>query len=192
MKKIFFTIFILFLFVFNSCTGDDTQSDLSRMRIEKVLAEENYETQKMMYAMLDSNEKYKIWDDKINAMIKNDDLNSGQVELIKDLKRHLSANLFDETVKNDEREIFKYVYVKEFLKISEKLFDRKYIYVNLFSISNKALSPELSQPNCTCNRGSMWSCAMATSDCGSSSSCDSSTSGCGFGGFFECNGKCFS
>lgn len=192
MKKIFFMIFILFLFVFNSCSGDDTQLDSSSVRIEKVLAEKNYETQKLMYTMLGANEKYRIWDDKISAMIKNDGLNSGQVELIEDLKRHLSINLFEETIKNDEREIFKYVYVKEFLKKSEKLFNRKYIYVNLFSISNKALSPELSQPNCTCNRGSMWSCAMATSDCGGNSRCNDSTSGCGFAGMFECNGKCFS
>lgn len=179
------------MFLLNSCSSDDTQLNSSSERIERVLREKDYETQKLMYAMLSSNEKFKIWDDKINSMIINHNLNSGQIKLLKDLKHHLSANLFDETVKNDKREIFKYVYVKEFLKKSEKLFDRDYIYINFFSLSDKKLSPELSQPNCTCNRGSMWSCAMATSDCGGGSSCSDSTSGCGFGGFFECNGKCF-
>lgn len=190
MKKLLLTL-IASVILFSSCSNNEA-NDLqnNESKISSVLNETNYDTQKIMYQILSKENKLQIWEDKIDNMILNDDLNNDQIDLIKDLRSNLNAQIFDESENNDVREIFKNVYVKNFIKRAQFLFEPGYFESNFYTLNNK-VAPIGSQPGCTCNKTSIYSCAGNTSDCQSSSSCDTTADGCGFLTMFECNGKCY-
>ena len=146
-----------------------------------------------MYKMLSKEEKREIWVNKIDKLLLNTNLNSRQIYLLDDLKNHLDINLFDNKSVNDEREVFKTIYVKDFLNNAETQFSYEYIYDNFFTISGDIGSSKLYNPIpiCSCNQGSIWSCALGVSECRATNKCRSDTDGCGFAGMFECNGNCF-
>ena len=143
-------------------------------------------------------EKFKIWDDKIDNILEKNDITKEQSDLIYELKSRLSINLFKDIKSNDEKEIFKTIFLKNFLKKSINVFSEDFIYDNFYSISsniNYIAAPgepdEGELPGCTCNRGSIWSCVGASFECKSTNKCSDTTTGCGFFTMFECNGRCF-
>ena len=145
-----------------------------------------------MYQMLSKEEKHQIWADKIDVLISDSSLNSQQVSLLRDLKSHLNVTLFENKSNNDEREVFKTIYAKDFLNKAKSLFTYEYVYKNFFTINgNLSLSKSATKPVCSCNQTSMWSCAMGTSTCKETDKCRTDSDGCGFLGMFECNGNCF-
>ncbi|WP_396167159.1 bacteriocin fulvocin C-related protein [Flavobacterium sp.] len=192
MKKLILTLGIV-LSLLSSCTTDDTVTNQENSKITSVLKEKNYDTQKLMYRMLSKEEKQEIWVDKIDVLISDSSLSGQQVSLLKDLKNHLNVTLFDTKSNNDEREVFKTIYVKDFLNKAKSLFSEDYVYNNFFTISGNNSSSKLydSKPICSCNQGSMWSCGMATSTCRETDKCRKDSDGCGFATMFECNGNCF-
>jgi hypothetical protein len=197
MKKIFLTLSISVL-LFCSCSNNET-SDVqnSETKISAVLNEKNYESQKVMYQMLSAEDKFKIWQDKIDEAINNDDLNKNQIILLNEIKSKLLVIYFEDS-KSDEKEIFKNVYLKNYLEKCQKEFEYNYFYKTFFTLNGKLpgdnfddLDGDGNNPNCTCNQGSIWSCAGVSSDCKSSNKCTSTTDGCGFLTMFECNGRCY-
>ncbi|WP_395042858.1 bacteriocin fulvocin C-related protein [Flavobacterium sp.] len=193
MKKLILTLGIVMSF-FASCNSDyETLKNDSNSRIAVVLSEKNYDSQKLMYLMLSSEDKYKIWNSKLENLIANKKLNEKQLDLLKKLKSNFTINLFDDYKNNNEREIFKNVIVKDFLKKAELTFSYEFIYNNFYTISGRVFDGGSGDPlpNCTCNKGSIYSCAMQVNDCKDSLLCKSTTAGCGFMTYFECNGKCY-
>lgn len=192
MKKHLFYLAVLISTVI-SCTHDSgIEKKSSESRISEVLTETNYSTQKIMYSLLNEQEKFKIWNDKIDTILANKNLTKKQSELIQELKNNLSINLFKDGVVNDEREIFKSIFVTSFLKKTINVFNEDFIINNFYYITensaNATRSSEL--PDCTCNIGSMWSCS-GSFECRDSNKCKDTTHGCGFLTFFECTGRCF-
>ena len=51
--------------------------------------------------------------------------NNQQVSLLNNLKNQLNVNLFDTKLNIDEREVFKTIYVKDFLNKAKRLFTKK-------------------------------------------------------------------
>lgn len=192
MKKLILTLGIA-LSLLSSCTTDDTATNQENSKITSVLKEKNYDTQKLMYLMLSKEEKHQIWEDKLDVLISDSSLNSQQVSLLNDLKNHLNVNLFENKSNNDEREVFKTIYAKDFLNKAKSLFTYEYVYENFFTINGNISLSKIAdtKPICSCNKGSMWSCAMGTSTCKSTDKCRNDSDGCGFAGMFECNGNCF-
>lgn len=193
MKKLILTL-SMSLLVFCSCSDNEAiEKQNNESKISAVLKEENYDTQKIMYRMLSNEEKLQIWQDKLDNMITNDGLNEKQINLIQDLKANLNANLFDNRSNNDKREIFKNVYVKDFLKKSQLLFTPKYFASSFYTISNRVAidDDDLNKPDCTCNQSSIWSCAMQSSDCRPSNKCKPIPDECGFLRMYECDGRCY-
>lgn len=194
MKKLILTLSIAFM-LFCSCTSNDAlETKNSSSRISSVLNEKNYESQKLMYQLLSKEEKHKIWTDKIDILILDSSLSDQQINLLNDLKNHLNNNLFDKTQNNDDREVFKTIYAKDFLSKAKNLFSYKYIYENFFTINgnislSKTGTPPL--PVCSCNQGSIFSCAGISADCKATDKCRNDSDGCGFLGMFECNGNCY-
>lgn len=192
MKKLILTL-SMSLLLFCSCSDNEAfEKQNNESKISAVLKEENYDTQKIMYRMLSNEEKLQLWQDKLSTMIQIDELNEKQIDLIKDLKAHLNADLFDNNGNNDKREIFKNVYAKDFLKKSQSLFTPKYFTENFYNISNRIAIDDdgPNKPDCTCNQSSIWSC-VGLPDCKASDKCDTTTDGCGFLGFSECDGRCY-
>lgn len=194
MKKVIFGLIAsLALFNLVSCSDSNEIDEISRnKRISQVLNEKNYATQKIMYSLLNEEEKFKIWNDKIENIIQNNNLTKEQSDLLYELKNNISVNLFKDREKNDEREIFKTIFVKNFLKKTINVFSEDFIVSNFYYINydTAKLAPIGDLPDCTCNIGSMWSCS-GSFECKETNKCADTTSGCGFLTFFECTGRCF-
>lgn len=147
-----------------------------------------------MYSLLNEEEKFKIWNDKIENIIQNNNLTKEQSDLLYELKKNISINLFKDREKNDEREIFKTIFVKNFLKKTVNVFTEDFIINNFYYLSENSARAIIGNadelPDCTCNIGSMWSCS-GSFECKETNKCADTTSGCGFLTFFECTGRCF-
>lgn len=188
MKKLF--ALLIFVGVLYSCSDESNQPTVQEnQRVAAVLKESNFENQKLMYQMLSNQDKNFLWHSKMDKMLADQRLTEAQANLLADLKSHFTTELFDQTSRNDQREVFKNVYVTGFLKKAQKLFAWEYIHSNFYTIGAK-VPPGGSLPECTCNTSSMWSCAMRD-DCRPSSTCLTTMDGCGFATMYECDGKCY-
>jgi len=193
MKKLILTLGIVLSLLSSCTTSDDSTTNQENSKISSVLKEKNYDSQKLMYQMLSKNEKHQIWANKIDVLISDSSLNSQQIYLLNDLKNHLNVNIFDNKSNNDEREVFKTIYAKDFLNKAKYLFSYEYVHENFFTINGTSNLMKIAdtKPVCSCNQTSIWSCAMNTSTCKSTDKCRTDSDGCGFAGMFECNGNCF-
>lgn len=187
MKKLILSLSITISLLCSCTNNDDLVTKNSDARISNVLKEKNYDSQKLMYRMLSNDEKRMIWIEKIDNLISIKKFNSKQIDLLIDLKSNLTVDLFDESSNNDKKAVFKTVYVKQFLKKSEKVFSPEEFNDYFYSITSKAITP----PSCSCNIGSIYSCAGVSSDCVKTTFCTVSTVGCGFLTMFECTGRCY-
>ncbi|WP_395053636.1 bacteriocin fulvocin C-related protein [Flavobacterium sp.] len=195
MKKIILTLSFIFI-LFTSCSVDKQQENINQEKITSVIKEKNLDNQRIMYRMLSKEEKFTIWNDKITELITDNELSEEQKNLLLGLKNNMSSNVFDDSYSNDEREVFKNVIVKDFLNNAQYLFSIEFIKRNLFEIgdpvnNNNKLYVYDSITVCSCNQGSIWSCAAGVSECRGTNKCKFATDGCGFFGMFECNGNCF-
>lgn len=192
MKKLILTLAIV-LSLSSSCTTEDDTTKQGNSKITSVLKEKNYDTQKIMYRMLSNEEKHQIWEDKLDVLISDSSLNSQQIYLLNDLKNHLNVNLFENKSNNDEREVFKTIYAKDFLNKAKSLFTYEYVSENFFTINGNLSLVKLAdtKPVCSCNQTSIWSCVGINERCKETDKCRKDSDGCGFLGFSECNGNCF-
>jgi hypothetical protein len=196
MKKVIFGLITsLALFNLVSCSNNnEIEETASNKRISQVLNEKNYATQKIMYSLLNEEEKFKIWNDKIENILQKNNLTKEQSDLIYELKNNISLNLFKDGERNDEREIFKTIFVKNFLKKTVNVFTEDFIVNNFYYLSENSARTVFGNADdladCTCNIGSMWSCS-GSFECKETDKCADTTSGCGFLTFFECTGRCF-
>lgn len=192
MKKLIISLGIV-VTLFCSCSKDESSKNNTESKINSVLNEKDYESQKLMYQMLSKNEKYQIWTVKMEKLISDSKLNNQQVSLLNNLKNQLNVNLFDTKLNIDEREVFKTIYVKDFLNKAKRLFTKKYVFENFFTINGNANLSKIdyTKPVCSCNQSSIWSCAMGAYTCKETDKCRKDSDGCGFFGLYECNGNCF-
>lgn len=188
MKKFISTFCVAFLLLLSCTKNEDISNtnDVNQQKVNMTLNEKDYETQKSMYNLLSASEKYFIWDNKVNDLLKDEKLNNSQKSVLLDLKNNLSVTIFDSESLNDEAEIFKNVYAVNFLKKANKHFTSDYVLSNLFSLS-KIYTGEGS---CTCSNDSSVTCGIGTGiNCGAAV-CKATTSGCGFLWDYACNGRC--
>lgn len=184
MKKLIL-FFIFFITIFSSCSSNDfEQNEASNARISAVKNEDNIEIQKLKYSMLTKTEKLTLWSEKLEEISLNKKLSSEQLSLLNDLKSNLDVTVFDKN-NNDKKEVFKNIYVANFLKKAKKVFSSEYIYKFFYTFNGKFADDT---NYCTCSAGAIFTCGIGV-DCGSSS-CKVLSDGCGFLGLYECDGRC--
>ncbi|MEZ4853034.1 bacteriocin fulvocin C-related protein [Flavobacterium sp.] len=194
MKKSFLTLIIIVL-VLNSCSTDSELevSKISSQKISEVVNEKNLSVQKLKYSLLSKEDKFSIWENKINNLI-NDNLNDEQKSLILDLKNHLNVSIFDDDLNNDTREIFKTVYSKQFLEKANTIFSEEFIITNFYYINYKFYDGENS--NCNCTSQSSVTCLSTIQNplfCKKGyADCKQSLKNCGFLLRYDCDGMCLS
>ena len=161
----------------SSCSESETTNtsneNINVSKIAEILKEQDYDTQKLMYLNLTSDEKFKLWDDKLVKLQGDKRLSLNQRELIKELRGQFDSEVFLEKKYNDKAEV---------------LFDRNFIRDNFYNISTNRLGNSETM-SCSCNVGATFTCTYNI-DCRSLQVCNSSSNGCGFLGVFECNGNC--
>jgi len=188
------------LSLLTSCTSNDNVSStsISKEKISSVLNEKNYETQKLKYSLLNKDEKFSIWNNKITSLISNGNLNENQISFLEDLKSNLNPNLFDECKKSDSREVFKVVKSLEYINKAKKLFSTQVINETFYQITSttptNGLMDDGSSRMCNCSTGSSVTCALGgTVDmpiyC-AKSKCNITPSNCGWLLMYDCNGVC--
>lgn len=208
MKKLIVVLGITLSLLY-SCTNDEIKSnDINEARIASVLSEKNTDAQKSMYRMLSKEDKQALWINKLDSLITDKNLNETQTKLLTGLRSQLTVSIFDDNSNNDQREVFKNVYIPYFIKEAQEIFSKDYIYNNFYEIQNYPKTLAMSTSNnglnnrsgdigiggetaCTCNVGSMVSCGSGIS-CRQPlwEGCTSTTSGCGAFWVYSCNGMC--
>lgn len=194
MKKSIVIFGLLIGLTIISCSQNDLNRDsnlsVNTSKINQVLNVHDYESQKLMYISLTSEEKFNLWNNKLDVLLQNDFLNMEQKNLLKDLKKELFVDFFDSSENNDKAEIFKNIYIKDFLHKASKIFTADYIHNNFYTISNNSQNKVYyGVSGCTCNIGATFTCTYHI-ECKSLKTCRESSSGCGFLMAFECNGNC--
>lgn len=192
--------FIL-LSVFVACSTEEQTTSVDKEKVEFVTQSKNSEVRKAAYRLLTPEEKYFIWNERVDYIITNEDLTTEQTVFMNKLKADLNSKVF---IHNSPDNIsFKSNYTNSKLEIFHPI--QGYYYFGTLasmvdngkwsSISdgggaasfydNLVLAP--GDPNdgnhCTCNQGSIVNPGCET-DCPA----DKQTNECGFLFIWECNG----
>jgi hypothetical protein len=193
MKKLFFGLIIL---IFSSCSVEnDSLDDSKTTRIEEIKNEKNIAVQRVMYNLLSPDEKYQLWSRKIDNLTNDKSLNAEQINLLEEVKSKLNRNYFDNSYSDDNKEVFKVVYLKDFLKKAKAIFIDNFIYNNFYTINSSRVEFEDNSPNtsCACYKGTtFWACGVVSPyTCKTPADpCTTKTTGCGLWLQDECDGKC--
>lgn len=189
MKK--FVFIFLVAFTIFSCTKDEIKGtndvlskDVNLLKIKNFSEIKDVNNQKVVYSLLNESEKFKIWNDKLETVLKNEKFNSKQKKLILDLKKELKTVVFSDD-DNAYKAYFKNIFVKNYLIELQVSFSRNEIE-NIFYNINSSERVDSGENGCNCNKGSLFGCG----DSCIASTCKSGTSGCGFMWSWECNGNC--
>jgi len=221
MKKLIFTLISMTIW-FWGCQNEklvQIQPTLSidLIKVEKVKSMPDLESQKVAFNMLNPKERHYIWYNKIDKIIKSTNkFNEEQVVLLQDFLSNLKVDLYDET-KEDQRAVFENVYLKEWNKKADVVFNDTQLYDILLTmnsleydikhgiiqIQKTATSTDknlrITINDCICNKGSRATCGrlrelslqgpvIQFGSCVSAGGdCESSSFGCGFGFIFNCN-----
>jgi hypothetical protein len=197
-KKLLLIAIILFSLI--SCTQSEVpDNNLDSSKIARMLNEDDKSARILMYSLLNKEEKFQIWNNQISDIISKENLSSKQLELIIDLKERINIKLFDSSIHNYEREIFKTIYVSVFLSQAKEIFEYNFIYQKFFNVGSETsfISSRLNGQEsigiqyCVCNDESAFSCNWNTDKCSKSNNCRKTKEGCGFLWSYECNGRCF-
>lgn len=206
MSRITFLIALGVMILISSCSEDAIQESEfavanSDYKVEQILEMPASVDQKLAYSLLSKNQKQELWNKKINQILVSDRLvlNGKQKDLLNELLNKINNNVdvFGQD-KNEYSDYFKYVYVPDFIKRSEKLFTNDQIlsmFSNFSSIDvnyiqqNRIGDAPIGEKECNCNESSAISCTFNTVDC-VKGGCRETIASCGFLGFFECNGRC--
>ncbi len=190
---------MVFLLLIVACSSESEISRIDNInyqkRINQVINENDNSTQRIMYSMLDKEDKHKFWRDKIENLLKEKSLDSKQIYALILVLNSLSTDIFDDK-DNDSKIVFKTFQAEALIKELVKNFDTKFISENFYSLRNGGIGivppPDLdgdAVKDCTCNIGSTFSCSAGV-ECKRYGSCKASGSGCGFLWGFPCDGNC--
>lgn len=193
MKNLLILLFCLLVF---SCAENENILDneiVDLNKINQVVNTINLGEQKILYSMLNKDEMFTLWNNKLNTIVSSRLLNERQTSLIKNFTSNLKSNYF---IKNSDEELyFKTVFIPQYLKSLKKEFSINQIGEIFYNIPNKVIIDDgdsTIKKNCDCNRNSMASCVWLNSNtCKEVETCQSTFSGCGFLWAYSCNGKCY-
>jgi len=206
MKNIILLIIGIFLFI--ACSeNDDLQQEnvVDQEEVINLKFIQNIETsigeeQKILYSLLNKNEKAFVWNSKIDRLLQSDKLSNRQRSIIVEVQSLLTSQLFDE--ENANRNIL-LKDIERWFKNHVNDFSRDEIYNYFGTIDNgiltstklgssKILSDSIVISGASCN------CSSDILDCGFFGDCDNTISsgcseeleGCGVFDLFPCRGGC--
>ncbi|MGB0892160.1 MAG: bacteriocin fulvocin C-related protein [Flavobacteriaceae bacterium] len=204
MKKFLLLLFITFCFF--SCTiKEENNIDvevINHEKINQVLKIKDFSEQKLAYSLLNKNEKFLLWNDRLKE-INNLKLSNNQKNLIKELNMLLNNKHFLDD--SNDNVVLKNVLIPKYLKKLKENFTTKQIgiiFYTLIPITPSSVTVETGDDgqggdnggakDCDCNKSSMVSCQwLNTSSC-EDKTCKAPTpeNQCGFLLMYPCNGSC--
>ncbi|WGH75692.1 bacteriocin fulvocin C-related protein [Tenacibaculum tangerinum] len=194
MKNSLILCLCAFVLVFWSCTENEMQNEpefVNQTKIEQVLNAKNKSEQKLTYTLLNKDEKYNLWINKLKTVLSQGKLNKNQRLLINKFIAFLKPKHF--ITDSDEQLFLKNVYIPKYLGELKKEFTVNQIGTTFYKIPITHVDNEGGggeTKDCDCNRNSMVSCQwLNTSSC-EERTCKSSYDGCGFLLAYSCNGIC--
>jgi len=138
---IFFGFFALFLL---SCAKEKTAVNFSQdqlllkgnelfSKIEKI---EGVENRKLAYSNLSNAERYSVWNGKLEKLLNSNKFTKEQKIRISALKDKLSIGLFNP---GDDREVFKSIWLPEWIRNSKPYFNEIQIYNIAFTLDDEII-----------------------------------------------------
>jgi hypothetical protein len=184
--KIFLFVFILLPGI--SCQqADALTSRVNQSKIDNVKSLQG-ESQRLAYGMLNSSEKYFVWDQHLRDILNEVTLTQQQTALIHELKNLNSETLFRSTNANAQ-ELTSNI-IGSWLPKAEGHFSKDQIQIIAYKIHPNPKVTFYSQiPPCGCHQDSAYSCGMFEY-CKGGQLCNPADDGCGFFWLQSCNGMC--
>lgn len=198
MKKSFLILFLSIFFI--SCSNEDQNVNLDQEKVQFVLNSKNTEVTNAAYQLLNPEEKYFIWNERIDYILNNEDLSAKQKDFINKLKSDLNTTVFKEN--SEEGKLLKSNYNDANLSLFEPI-QAYYYFGTLANMSNFGTWTSIADAgnnskldfyrqaiglypiglkSCNCNGDSMFDV-----DCSVTCSSDTNTnSGCGFLWLWPC------
>lgn len=190
----------LIICLFSSCENEGVSS----VDIQKINAVKNLkgDSQKIAFGMLSKENKFHIWNNKLNSLKNSNVLNSSQKEFVHQLIASLRVEYFEENAFENHAQYYN-IYLPEMKRIGKLLFTQAQLisyFSSLDNIDDSVISQKLpgegeiggggggGTSNCNCSSSDDW-CVW-----GSSCfvwSCERHI-GCGWWLAEECNGLCVS
>lgn len=200
MKNLKIVLSILLITFFSSCSNEEENNTV----IEQLHTEKNIKTQRVIYNFLTVEEKAKIWTDRVNELLKEENLTFEQINVLVEVKNYILTIYSSENKYLEDNELYLKKLKKDIEIIDKclKLFSKDYIYNNFYTLRKPILKSSyyLAPPpsvggdnNCSCHTGSYFTCGILNN-----LKCKVPTIGCkwlsdGCGTWFSnpCDGECF-
>lgn len=198
MKKSIAYLILFSLLIF-SCSENEKNIEIQNVdlnKINQVVVTKNQNEQKILYSMLNKDEKFTLWNNKLNKIVTSNLLNENQKKLIKNFLNNLESKHFIEN--SDDELHFKTIYIPQYLETLKENFTTNQIgyifYTTSYSTEISYEDDGGAKKNCDCNRTSMVSCVwLNNSSCinnEAGTACKETFSSCGFMWAYTCNGIC--
>jgi len=208
MKNII--LLITGLFLFTACSKNDDlqqedtalQEEVVNLKFVKDVETSTGEEQKVLYSLLNKNEKAFIWNSKMQKLIESKNISDRQRNIIAEVQLLLTAQLFDE--ENENRDTLLENIMNWFETYSSD-FSSKEIYYFFGSVGNQqifsksslnpeeiTISDELGGDSCNCSTNVIDCPFFSSCNTGLNADCDQEQEGCGVFDLFPCRGECSS
>jgi len=134
---------VLFLIILFNCTNENVSpvnniENISEQKINTILNMSSESDRRLAYDLLNKNEKFSIWKNKMESLINENklfgvtiNLTEEQLKLISELNNNLEPYLFSKE-QNDKKEFYKNVYVPKFIEKAKLVFDNNYVIGMIF------------------------------------------------------------
>jgi hypothetical protein len=194
---VFGAFLALFLSLTSCSTENATDSDVNQNQIKSLVSKQTFETvedERLAFTLLSNDEKYQLWVEKIESIIKEDGLKSDQISYLNEVKAKLKPSAWD---KNDSyHAYFTDIYLPDFiLKVKSSFTDAQmttYFYRvgRQPLILTKYLDGNVT-PSCNClkSEATGWDCGVLTDSNCKTSKCKEAD-GCGAFNMSFCDGRC--
>ena len=171
--------------------------DVNQLKIENVLSIKNGEDQKIAFGLLNENEKYTLWNEKLKNILNNENLNEQQENLVFNIIKDLNPSVYS-SVTNDYDEYFSNIISKKFIQDAEKLFSSKQIKEYFFQINEFSktdaggIGDNPNDPSCNCNNAIIggWDCSFPEFCKATGVTCVDRSLDCGVLNTSPCDGIC--
>jgi hypothetical protein len=200
MKNLKIVLSILLITFFSSCSNEEENNTV----IEQLHTEKNIKTQRVIYNFLTVEEKAKIWTDRVNELLTEENLTFEQINVLVEVKNYILTIYSSENKYLEDNELFvnKLKKDKEIIDKCLLYFSKDYVYHNFFNLtpiikSNLKNSPidhfviSIDDNDCKCHLDSYFTCGILTNlKCKKSNFCKKLPDGCGTWFSNPCDGKC--
>ena len=194
VKKLSLLALVMVSLIFYSCNKNEDlglQLNDSSSKIANVLSINDFEKQKIAFELLNSDEKYTIWENKLENLINSGELNVSQIEIVRNMLSKFTPEVYTES---EYRAYFNTIITKDFVVKANKLFTADELNNYFYSMSGLQDRRYDDGRSCNCNNATIGGFDCSGIDfrhcTAPSAGCRDTSFSCGVFNTSPCDGIC--